>query len=96
MKCGLNKIFGGHAALNIQRSNILRQDQFMAEGRTTVSTMVSVEERSQLEAEAAAEGVTLSTLLYRRALNKPDAERRPGRPAKHARTQPEGIFSMTG
>lgn len=61
-----------------------------------VGTSVSPDEMRELEQAAAAEGVTVSTLVYRRVMNKPDAVRRTGRPPKHSRTQPEGLFQMTG
>lgn len=66
----------------------------MREKKTTaVATSVTFDEKAQLQADAAAEGVTVSALIYRRVFNKPDAERRVGRPPQN---QPEGLFPMTG
>jgi hypothetical protein len=64
--------------------------------RETVNTSVTEDERRELEAEAARQGVTLSVLVYRRVMLKPDAVKKPGRPRRHPRTQDEGLFGMTG
>jgi hypothetical protein len=67
----------------------------MMNDMASVQVTVSPEEKAALEAEAAAEGVTVSLLVYRRTFNKPDAQIRRGRRPKHA-TQPERLFDKTG
>jgi hypothetical protein len=62
----------------------------------SVQVTVSPEEKAALEAQAAAEGVTVSLLVYRRAFNKPDAQIKRGRRPKHAPSQPERLFDKTG
>jgi hypothetical protein len=68
----------------------------------TIGVRVTAAEKAQLAEEAAAEGVTLSTLLYRRAMNKPDARRPQGKRPKDdpQADQPiDGLterFQMTG
>lgn len=69
----------------------------MAATRTTetLGVRITPDEKAQLEAEARAHGVTLSTLVYRRALNQPVVKRPRGRRPQHERQQDEGLF-MTG
>lgn len=62
----------------------------------TLGLRVTTQEKAALEAEAAAEGITLSVLLYRRVFDKPDARRPRGRRRKHEREQPEGLFDDSG
>lgn len=58
----------------------------MVARKPTIGTSVSDDEYARLEAEARREGITISTLVYRRVMNDPTAERRPGRPRRHGRT----------
>jgi len=64
----------------------------------TVGVRVSAAEKAQLEADARAEGVSVSTLIYRRTFNKPDARRPQGRRPKHDPSADEAIdgLLMTG
>ena len=90
----------GHAATRrewLEMTNALvisRKDADMSV--VPVQAFMSPEEKAQLEAEAKADGVSVSLLIYRRVFDKPDAERRVGRKPKHARNQAEGLFPMTG
>lgn len=61
---------------------------------TSISVRLTDAEKAQLEREAEAEGITTALLVYRRALNKPDAERKRGRKPKHDPNQPEGLFDV--
>lgn len=62
----------------------------------TVGVRMTSQEKAQLAEEAAAEGVTLSTLLWRRAFNRPDASRHWGnKPKETVDNEIEGL-SLTG
>lgn len=66
---------------------------------TAAQVFLDEEEKAELEALAAAEGVSVSLFLYRRAFNKPDANHRVGRPPKprNERSQTEQLdLGMTG
>lgn len=68
----------------------------MEAARARATLFLTPEEKDELEAQAAAEGVSLSLLMYRRIFNKPDETRPLGRKPKHERHQPEGMFDMAG
>lgn len=62
----------------------------------SIGVRLTVDEKAQLEALAAAEGVSVSLFVYRRVMNRPDAQRPRGRRPKVQRAQPEELFQMTG
>lgn len=60
-----------------------------------VQAFVTTAEKAELESQAAAEGISVSLLIYRRVFNKPEETRRPGRKPKHDRGQAEEL-PLTG
>lgn len=84
-----------------ERLRDIRQDRRMTTAArpradATVGVRMTSEEKAQLAREAAAEGVTLSTLVWRRAFNRPHAIRRQGNQPKHTVDDEIEGFGMTG
>ena len=66
----------------------------MAKAEAAVQLWLTHAEKKRLQEEAAAEGVSMSVLLYRRVFDQPDATRKAGRKPKNDPKQPEGLFDI--
>lgn len=95
---GRYSIFGSrHAGPMVNHLRMMWHCSGMASERrnlmTTAALRLTHSEKAQLQAEADAEGITISVLLYRRAFGVPDANHARGRVPG---AQQEALFQMTG